>query len=216
VTFNRIALLSLLILASLAARGEAQWSDVPSRPVAVDWSRGFPALGFSVQDFADWEVRQRLKSGLPQTIVTRVYAYAEKEQQRPVAFSATTCRVVYDLWEDVFRVQLQTIRGNSEQSLKSAEAAARVCLSASRVPVGTAEDFRPWRGKLVYFAVIIELNPLSDRTVERIRGWIARSGEGSKLSGDAFFGSFVSIFVNRRMGPAERAFQFRSPLIRVP
>lgn len=212
----RIASFYLLILVLLAARGHAQSSDLPTRQVAVDWSRKFPALSFSAQDFADSALRQELKSGLPQNIVIRIYAYAEKEEQKPVALSALTCRVVYDLWEDVFRVQLQTPRGNIEQSLKSAEAAARVCLSPTQVPVGSAEDFDSQQGKLMYFAVLIELNPLSDQTVERIRGWIARSGEGSKMSGDAFFGSFVSIFVNRRMGSAERVFRFRSPLVRVP
>jgi hypothetical protein len=57
---------------------------------------------------------------------------------------------------------------------------------------------------------------MSDLTVERIRRWIARSGESGKLTGDGFFGSFVSIFVDRRMGSAERSLRFQSPLMWAP
>jgi len=92
----------------------------------------------------------------------------------------------------------------------------KTCLVFIKDRIGRPQNYRNFRGASIYFAVIVELNAISDSTVERMRRWLARSEEGSKMTGGAFFGSFVSIFVNRRIGSAERVLRFRSPLHRVP
>ena len=186
------------------------------RPVKADWSRKVPAITFWAQDFADSAVRQRLKSGLPQTLVTRVYSYREGDDNKPVAISILSCRVVYDLWGETFQVQLQKVDDTRVLFAESAEAVARLCLIPNNLMVGTKADYAKLRGKALYFAVIVEFNPMSDSTVERVRRWIARSGESGQLTSDAFFGSFVSIFVGRKMGSAERTLRFRSPAVWVP
>ena len=63
--------------------------------------------------------------------------------------------------------------------------------------------------------MIVELNPMSQDTVQRIRRWLAQPN-GNQLDGNAFFGSFVSIFVTRKMGNAEKTLTFRSELFSVP
>jgi len=57
-------------------------------------------------------------------------------------------------------------------------------------------------------SIVAELNPVSAAMLEGLRAWLrvpAATGEGQSL-----FGSFVAIFINRRMGEADRTIRFRS------
>jgi hypothetical protein len=205
-----------LLCSSLLPRGRAQPSeDIETRAIEVKWSKGAPRVSFPVKEARDRKIANGLKSGLPQTIVTRIYAYTESSE--PVAVSVRSCRVVYDLWEDVYRVHLQTQRSAGSRVLKNIEQVRRFCLKVDDQPLGSRAQFSKHKGRRIYFAVMIEFNPLSEKTVERIRRWLARpAGRDSLTSREAFFGSFVSIFVNRQIGSAERVFRFRSRPVKVP
>lgn len=187
--------------------------DVPVRAISVTF-RDVPALSFSVRDLVDSEVVKKLQSGLPQTITTRVYAYADKGRD-PLSMAALSCRVVYDLWEGVYRIERQTESSDKTLSARSLDGVVSQCLSFRGYPLGDAKAFQHLRGSAVYFAVVTELNPLSADAVQRIRRWLARP-TGSELNGNAFFGSFVSIFVGRKLGAADKVLSFRSNLYVVP
>jgi hypothetical protein len=212
----QIATVLLLFCSPLFLPAAAQApDDLEIRAVEAKWSKGAPRISFPAREARDRRIKNRLNSGLPQTIVTRTYAYSEAG--KPLALSVRSCRVVYDLWEDVYRVQLQTERRSGSQVFRDIDKVRRHCLQVKDQPLGSAADFRRHRGRRIYFAAIIEINPLSDKTVERIRRWLARpTSRDSLTTREAFFGSFVSIFVNRQIGSAERIFRFRSPLVRVP
>ena len=206
-----VALAVAAIGAFPGARAQAQ---VAHRTIGVRWDHGAPQLSFSARDVVNSDVRRKLESGLPQTIVTRVYAYPEAGGE-PIAVALQSCRVVYDLWEEVYRVQVQTASSDRSESASSVEGVVRRCLTATNVPVGAAAQYVARRATRVYFAALVEINPMSPDTVQRIRRWLARPG-GGRLEGDAFFGSFVSLFVNRRIGAAERTLSFRSQPVPVP
>jgi hypothetical protein len=180
----------------------------------VAWSGLIPALSFSTRDFMTPKIEKKLKSGLPQRIVTRIYAYSERSK-RPLTAAVSSCRVVYDLWEGVYRVQVSTQQRDESHGARTSAQVAKLCLDVQKQALGNAAVFARHRGQRIYFAAIIELNPLSPDTVQRIRRWLSRSG-GDQLEGDAFFGSFVSIFVSRQMGSAERTLTFRSRSLTVP
>jgi hypothetical protein len=56
-----------------------------------------------------------------------------------------------------------------------------------------------------------DLNPISEELVTNVRRWLSRpSGRGKTGSGDNFFGSFVSVFVNPRIEDSERLVQIVS------
>lgn len=207
------ALLTVVLAVTLAGAAQAQ-QDVGSRRMGVRWNGSVPRLSFSARDLVTASVRRKLDSGLPQTIVMRTYAYPDGGR-RPIAVTARSCRVVYDLWEEVYRVQIQTDADDSSVTLSSIDRVLSRCLVSRVVPVGDAREWRGRSGERVYFAVLVELNPLSPDTVQRIRRWLARPG-GGRMEGDAFFGSFVSLFVNRRIGEAERTVRFRSQAVRAP
>jgi len=201
--------LALLLCGSALAE-----PPISVRAMLVRWSGAVPLLSFGAQDFVTPSVARKLDSGLPQRIVTRVYAYAENGKQ-PISLTAMSCRVAYDLWEGVYRVEEQTDATDRSRTLPDQAAVVRACLDVRALALGDGEAYQRFAGKSVYFAAIIELNPMSADTVQRIRRWLSKSG-GGQLRADAFFGSFVSIFVSRRMGSAEATLAFRSQTFVVP
>jgi hypothetical protein len=208
---RRFALALLLVLGAAVAHADP---PVLVRPMAVKWADQAPLLSFSARDFVSNAVAEKLDSGLPQRIVTRVYAYPEGGAE-PISVSAMSCRVVYDLWEGVYRVQQQTATSDTTRTLNDRAGVIGACLDVRALALGDSEAFTHYRGRSIYFAALIELNPVSPDTVQRIRRWLSKSN-GSQLRGDAFFGSFVSIFVSRRMGSAEHTLAFRSAPYDVP
>jgi hypothetical protein len=142
----------------------------------------------------------------------RIYAYAADGS--PVAVELRSCRVVFDLWEEVFRVQLQTPREDVTETHTTLESVLARCLVANTTVGRTTE----WNGRTgsVYFAALLELNPLSPDTIQRLRRWLAQPAAGGRVGGDAFYGSFVSLFVNRRIGEAERSMRLRSQTVTRP
>ena len=210
-----VACLALGCWLAAAPVAEAQNPpSVTSRRIGVRWEGQVPHLTFSARDLVNADVRRKLDSGLPQTIVMRTYAYPGRGR-RPVAIAPRSCRVVFDLWEEVYRVQIQTESEDRSVTVGSIDGVLERCLVSRRVAVGAVEDWRERGGDSVYFAVLVELNPLSPDTVQRIRRWLARPA-GGRVEGEAFFGSFVSLFVNRRIGDAERTVRFRSQAVEVP
>jgi hypothetical protein len=206
----------LVLQLALASTGWPARADepVPARRLGVRWTDGTVQLSFSARDVATAAVRKKLASGLPQTLTMHVYAH--RQAGRPVAASVRSCRIVYDLWDEVYRVQLQTTTQDRSVLVRSLSEVVDQCLVARHMPVGRRSDWEGRSGQDVRFAVVVEFNPLSPDTVERIRRWLARPARGGSFEGDAFFGSFVSLFVNRRIGEAERILRFRSQAIQVP
>lgn len=211
-TVGLLAVLGVVITCDVAG---AHAQELAERRVGARFVEGVPRLDVSASDFAsDAETRRKLTSGLPQTILFRTYAYTT-DRDEPVAVAARSCRVVYDLWEESFRVQIASERGDRTVSVASIDDVVTQCLVASQLPVGSAADWAPLHGRRAYFAVLVELNPLTPDTVQRIRRWLARPQRGS-VDSDSFFGSFVSLFVNRGIGAAERTMRFRSQQLEVP
>jgi hypothetical protein len=199
----------LMVTAGVCAQAAAQ---VSMRAMNVSWTP-LPAVSFSVRDFLDTSVSQKLQNGLPQTVITRLYAYSERGKD-PLAVSVLSCRVVYDLWENTYRIERQTETQDKTWTVKNLDAVGRLCLEIERWPLGDSKVFARVAGQRVYFAAMVELNPLSQDTVARIRRWLARPS--GQLDGNAFFGSFVSIFVSRKLGAAEKTLNVRSDYFTAP
>ncbi len=188
--------------------------SVPERRFGVRWSEGAPTVHFSAVDLVDEALRDELESGAWQRLVMRVYAYGE--DGRPLAVAVRSCRIKWDVWPQVYVVQFRSSRLDRDETYRTLDDVLSRCLVSRRVPVGDARDFRAHRGESLYFAALIELNPLSPAQIHRLRRWLSRPAGGGRLGGEAFFGSFVSLFVNRRIGSAQRSLRFRSQSLRVP
>jgi hypothetical protein len=209
-TWRTLAPAALALLA-LVLPAHAQTRE---RRIGVVWHEGAPDVSFSAGDFADDAVRRRLSRGLLQTIVMRTYAYAA-DGTTPIAVTVRSCHVVYDIWADRYAVDVRTEASDRSLTLDSITGVIDTCLVADHVVVGDAAAWRGRHGERVTFGVVVELNPVTPDMVERIRGWLARP-EGGTAPDDAFFGSFVSLFVTRQIGAAEATLSFHSQELTCP
>jgi hypothetical protein len=208
-----VVLLALAFLSLALAVAAADARRVPTRVMGVKWTDRVPRIDVSNVDMVNDKVRRKLQSGLPQTIVTRILAYSS-DGKRAFAASALMCRVVYDLWEGSYRTEQQAPHLRRSEVLHDVTAVTSRCFVLAGFPVGQAADYQGKASMSFYFGVVTELNPLSAESTRRIRQWLSRSG--GRPENDAFFGSFVSLFVTRRIGSAEHIVSYRSQALAVP
>lgn len=198
---------TLLVFAGFASLASA---DPPVQPRQMGIVQQGPVvrLYYSARDLMNQGALKKLDSGLPQRIVVQHFVYAPGRVE-PVAISGHSCRVVYDLWQAVYRVDYEAF---GAAPISYAYTTRAQVLERCLVMRGSALAARSELGNAskLYVASLIELNPLSSSTVARIRRWLARSRGDYNVDGKAFFGSFVSLFVNDRIGAAERVLRLRS------
>ena len=203
-----------LVLLTSSAAAEKPKPKLVDKVMSIERTGDSLSLTFDATEFGSAEVARKLNSGLPQTFVVEAYAYRERDGEL-LAGAAQTCRVVYDLWEGTYRVRLQRVGKRKSLELRTPEEVLRTCLRINRLPFERAA-LAEARGTRVYCAVLVEFNPISQATLERIRRWLSRPSSAGAMRGDAFFGSFVSIFVGRDIGRAERSAAYRSQPWTVP
>lgn len=204
-------LIGLTLLVAVTAFAQ---QAVRNRTMGVVFRDGKPHLYYSARDLVNREVEKKLDSGLPQRIVVQHFAYTPRRGE-PLAVSATHCKVVYDLWQAAYRVEYEAVGGAlRSHTLNTRAEVLELCLVMRNQALGEAADYAGH--KRFYVAGLIELNPLSSSTVARIRRWLSRPRGEYNLESRSFFGSFVSLFVNDRIGTAERILRVRSQDIELP
>jgi hypothetical protein len=202
--------LALLLVASLALAEEL----VRRRTMGVVFQAGAPRLYYSARDLIDPNAAKKLDSGLPQRITVQHFAYAYRRDE-PLAVGGHSCKIVYDLWQAVYRVDHEVLGGlNTNLALRTREEVIDRCLVMRGAALGESSDFA--RVNSMYVASLIQFNPLSTSTVARLRRWLARPRSESNVETKSFFGSFVSLFVNDRIGAAERVLRLRSQDVELP
>lgn len=208
----RPALRGLVLLLLLGAP-LSLWAQEARHPVDARFERGRLEVDLSVAELADAEVRARLESGLPQVIELEVEALDDGGVR--LAHVVRTDRVVFDLWEERFRIE--ELIGGAQRSLSVAtlDEVIATTLSADGLAVGGADTFAAHRGERIHLRFGAQLNPPTPESIHRIRRWLARPG-GAAARGDTFFGSFVGLFVNRSVTSPDAALLFRSQDIVVP
>lgn len=164
------------------------------------------SVGF--RDVVNAKVRQKLMSGLPTTIATRAYVFPDDEVREPLALSAQTCKVVFDLWDEVFRIELIAGGKRKKTVAVNVEGVMRNCAETRRLPIAAQDLLQP--GGDYFVAVLVEVNPLSKEMLAKIKRWVSRpNGAGAVGPGDSLFGSFVGLFITK-VPEADRSLTFRS------
>lgn len=192
--------------------------ELPRRTATFSWAkpeRG-PALlraSFSFRDVVDRAVAGKLTSGLTTVIAMRAYVLREGEND-PVALAVRTCRVAYDLWDEVYRLKISGPGGERDSAALNMEGVLRQCGEVRDLAIAERALFVP--GKTHFLGVIVEVNPISPQMLEQMRRWVSRPAGSTGIGpGDALFGSFVGLFV-RQIGNADRTLRFRSQAVPVP
>lgn len=185
-------------------------SELPRRQAHFVWDKPRTTLRVSVsyRDIVDATVRKQLASGLPTTIVMRGWVFRESGGDA-VALTAKTCRVLYDLWDEVFQLTISTPGSPDKPDVAlNLEGVLRKCAEAQQLPLLPIEDVYP--REPLFFAGIVEVNPVSPEMVAQVRKWVSRpTGASTTSFGGALFGSFVGLFVTR-IDSAQAMLQFRT------
>ncbi len=192
----------------LVARAASAEPNVQSRGMGIHQENGALLLFYSARDLINADGLKKLDSGLPQRVVVQHFVYAEGRVE-PIAVAGHSCRVVYDLWQALYRVEFEAFGAPPvAYAYRTRPEVIERCLVMRGAPVALSGE--PRNVSKLYVASLIELNPLSSSTLARIRRWLARPRGDYNVEGKSFFGSFVSLFVNDRIGAAERVLRLRS------
>jgi hypothetical protein len=161
-------------------------------------------VSVSLRDLVAAPVSERLSNGLLHTLTLRVALHDESDG-RVVAASVRTCRVRFDLWDEVFRVQIEALGDARNLAFLALDGVARQCAEL--------KDFAiPLRAPLVsgrsYFvSVRADVNPADPEMIEHLRRWVTGTSP-KQPGGETLFGSVLGLFV-RDFAKSERTIVFR-------
>jgi hypothetical protein len=188
-------------------------AKLPERAAQVALEKGVVHLTLGFRDVIDAEIAGKLSSGLPTVVTMRGYLFRESGGD-PVALTAKSCRIVYDLWDEVFRIQLVQPGGSTQVVAVNVEGVRRFCCEARKLPL--VDRALLATGARYFVATLVEVNPVSQEMLDRIKRWVSRPGGNNGIGpGDSLFGSFVGLFV-ARIGDADRKLAFRTPAFVTP
>ena len=209
--------LALLAFAPLAADAQqpappqqpAHPADLPQRQANYSWDSDLLRASFSYRDVLDPALIKKLSSGLPMVIALRAYVYREGDDA-PVALATRLCRVVYDLWDEVYRVHISEPEHERDQAAVI-DGVFRLCTEAHDVAI--VRRARLTAGQAYFLGAVVEVNPVSAAVVDQMRRWMSRPTGSTEIGpADALFGNFVQLFV-RQIATSDKTLTFRTPVV---
>jgi hypothetical protein len=197
-----------LPLAVLVARS-ARAAALPVRTTGLTRRNGKLLISVGVPDIIQPASAAHLTSGFATSVLIRVALFREG-QRDPLVQNFRLADIVYDLWDEKFRVRRTDAHGGGDlRDAGTPEEAIHLATDLVQFPVADLSLLKPGGWYRLSFST--DLNPLSPDVVADLRRWLARPpGQGRLAPGDSFFGSFVSIFVNPHIEDSERRIQFIS------
>jgi hypothetical protein len=207
----------VLLLAVLTASAGAQQAapQQPAHPAALPprranyaWDGDLLRASFSYRDVlvTDPALMKKLSSGLPMVIAMRAYVYREGEDT-PVALAPRVCRVVYDLWDEVFRVHVSEPEHERDQAAVL-DGVLRICTEPQNLPLVRRNLLAA--GSAYFLGVVVDVNPVSPEMIDQMRRWMSRPTGATGIGpGDALFGTFVQLFA-LRIATSDRTLTFRT------
>ena len=129
----------------------------------------------------------------------------------PGRVAARTCRVAYDLWDEVYRLKISGPGGERDGAALNIDGVLRQCFEARRLTV--ADRSLLAAGKPHFLGAIVEVDPVNAQMVEEMRKWVSRPAGSTGIGpADALFGSFVGLLM-RQTSAAGRTLRFRTQSI---
>ena len=148
-----------------------------------------------------------LITGIPSTVVIRIQI-TPRDSNDPVAEQLIERSVVYDVWDEVYKLRLEQPGGTKTITVKYQAEALKWLTAIDDLPVARL-DVLPV-DRVFVLKMVVELNPVSKETLAEVRRWLSQGNSGGLDRGGAFFGSFVSVFYNPKIADADRVLRIRS------
>jgi hypothetical protein len=161
----------------------------------------------SIAKLFDRAAYEALDSGFTSTVVVRMWVYP-KDSESPVSFMLIQRQVLYNLWDEVYELKFEDPSGRRVFKEKRKAEALKRLTNLDDIPIARLADLP--HGDVFLLAMEVELNPVSKETLAQVRRWLSQGTGGGLDRGGAFFGSFVSVFVNPKIAEADRALRIRS------
>jgi hypothetical protein len=206
----------LLLAAALTAAGilaaAADSSKQREFDLTKDKEEKTILVSVDYTDIFDDKAKKKLSSGLPTTVLARLYLHADKKK-KPINMRMRTCKVLYDVWEEHYIVTVSTEGSKKTKKVGSKIEAVKLCGSLKKLPFPVKDV----PDGVYRFAAVVDLNPLSKEVLEAMRKWLKRPlGDTGHLNpADSFFGSFIAIFVNEKIEPSEKTIKFESQKFKI-
>jgi hypothetical protein len=203
------AVAAVAAIAALAVAAPAYADDDAPEQIHVRFvERGdWLTLTTKVNKLFDSAAYEALDSGFPSTVVIRMWVYPQGSTQ-PVAYTALERSAVYDLWDDVYVLQLEDSGGKTKLKIKKHADALEELTDLTDVEVAPLAILPT--EQVFQLAIEAELNPVSKETLAEVRRWLSRGAGNDIDHNSTFFGSFVSVFVNSKIPEADRVLRLRS------
>lgn len=200
----------VLVPSKTLAEGELS-AKLPMRQATLAWNDSVLRATMTFRDAVPPPLVAKLGSGITTIIAVRAYVMPADESS-PVALAARTCRVVYDLWDEVYRVRVTGPGGDRDLAVLSPEGVLRQCAETRDLAIVERAHLKA--GRDYYLGVIVDVNPVSPQMLEQMRRWISRPTGATRIGpSDALFGSFVGLFV-RQIGASDSTLRFRTQTFR--
>ena len=197
----------LLLVIALHASG-ARADERPPRLVGLHRRDGWLSCSVGLQDLIWPSDDERLRSGFVSRVVIRVELFRDGERQ-PAAIADRAASILYDLWDERFKVRVVDRDGMREYTAASTQEAVLLATVLFRFAVAEMGRLQP--GAIYRLRFRADLNPLSEDLVQEVRRWLVRApGQGRAGASDSVFGSVVSVFVNPRVEESDRQIVFWS------
>ncbi len=217
VAIRAALLLFLGVLPAVAVAQQPGPQQQPAHPAALmprqanyAWDRDLLRASFSYRDvLLDPALVKKLSSGLPMVIAMRAYLYRIGDDA-PVALAPRVCHVVYDLWDEVYRVHVSEPERERDQAAVL-DGVLRLCTEARDMPIVRRGLLEPRQS--YFLGVVVDVNPVSNEIVDHMRRWMSRpTGSTGIGPSDALFGSFVQLFV-RQIATSDTTLTFRTQIV---
>ncbi len=210
--FRRFGAMVVLVMAIAVARSApAQEAEqIPIRPILFEWDLDQKLLYVNItfRDVLDARIQEKLRRGLPTTIVLTA-TISRPGANQVLSTTAQTCKVTWHVWEEAYRVEITRPGSNQVRWTTTVEGVLRRCAEARRLLAGDRAQIP--EGATLIANGKIQVNPISPEVLKKIQRWVMRpSSTGTAAPGDALFSTFTGLFL-QRIGDAEREVKFVTP-----
>jgi len=200
-------LIPTLLLLTTPAAAQGARPEEPVREATFEWDADlntlFLSLGF--REIIDAKIQEKLRRGLPTTIVLTATVYRGAGGE-PLSTTAQTCKVTWHVWEEAYRVEVTRPGSSQVRWTTTIEGVLRRCAEVRRLLAGDRSQI-PANVPLVASGKI-QVNPISPEVLKKIQRWVMRpASTGTAAPGDALFSTFTGLFL-QRVGDAEREVKF--------
>ncbi|HEX6272256.1 MAG TPA: hypothetical protein VFZ53_04430 [Polyangiaceae bacterium] len=200
--------LSIAVLCAVTRTASAQEPAPPVvRTALLEWDvdRRLLYLDMTFRDLVDAGIQSKLSRGFPTTIVLTATVQREGSSEA-LSTTTQTCRVIWDVWEEAYRVEIVRTGGTRTGWTNTIEGVLKRCAETRRLLAGDATQVP--LGVRLWVRGSIQVNPVSPQVLSKLRRWVMRpSSTGTAVPGDALFSTFTGLFM-QRIGDAERDQKF--------